>query len=74
MHRDKVALTKHCPADFEEMRPLSAGARLCAHCSTPVHDLTDEAVAAQKQPGERRCIRYLYGKGGEVVRGSLPAQ
>src|SRR6188508_872706 len=72
MHRDKVALSKHCPADFGEMRPLSTGARLCEHCSTPVHDLTDEAVAARKQPGERRCIRYLYGANGEVVRGSLP--
>lgn len=73
MHRDEVTLRRHCGADFGDMSPVTANARLCEQCSTRVHDLTDPDVPAANPTAERRCIRYVYDARGELVRGDVPA-
>jgi hypothetical protein len=69
MNRRDVPITTPCGADWTEMTPKGARARLCAACDKVVHDLSamDEDSVNGLLAAGPACVRYLYDAHGRVL-------
>ncbi len=75
MQASAVAITTPCGADWTEMSPRGARARLCAACDKVVHDLSamDEDAVRELVAAGPACVRYLYDVHGRILFGGPPA-
>lgn len=74
MHRRDVPIHTPCGADWSEMTPTEARARLCAECNKVVLDLSTrtESEVRALVGGGPVCVRYLYDVHGNVLLDGAP--